>query len=76
MMMALAFEWDLIFLLFAEEIGAPVDQIEQGKHQRERYPGDDVDALRAGTLSCGEPGPPGSAAVWPLGGLHVHFALP
>lgn len=43
----------LVFLLFAEEIGAPVDQVEQGKHQRERYPGDNVDALRAGTLSGG-----------------------
>lgn len=44
---------DLLFLLFAEEIGAPVDQIEQGEHQRERYPGDDVDALRAGAFSDG-----------------------
>lgn len=36
----------LVLLLFAEEIGAPVDQVEQGKHQRERYSGDNVDALR------------------------------
>ncbi|KFB41395.1 hypothetical protein ZHAS_00008979 [Anopheles sinensis] len=37
----------LVVFLLAEQIGAPVDQVEQGEHQRERYPGDNVDALRA-----------------------------
>lgn len=41
----------LLLLLFPEEVGAPVDQIEQGKHERERYPGDDVDAFRPGAFS-------------------------
>lgn len=65
----------LLLLLLPEQVGAPVDQIEQGKHQRERYPGDDVDAFRPRALSGGELGHPTSAAVGPLGGLHVDLAL-
>lgn len=41
----------LLLLLFPEEVGAPVDQVEQGKHERERYPRDDVDAFRPRAFS-------------------------
>lgn len=72
---SLAAASSLLLLLLPEKVGAPVDQIEQGKHQRERYPGDDVDAFRPRALSGGELGQPTSAAVGPLGGLHVDLAL-
>lgn len=66
---------DLLLLFLPEQVGAPVDQVEQGKHQRERYPRDDVDAFRPGALSGGELGHPTSAAVGPFRRLHVHLTL-
>lgn len=41
----------LVVLVIPEEICAPVDEVEQCEHERERYPRDYVDSLRSRTLT-------------------------
>lgn len=60
----------LLHLVTAEEVGGPVDNVKEGKHQREGDAGNDVDTFGP----CGELGEPRAAAVFALR-LHVNLAL-
>lgn len=45
----------LIFLVFPEEVSCPVDEVEEGEHERKEDARDDIDAFG----SCGKLGKPG-----------------
>lgn len=59
--------------LLAEQVGAPVDNIEEGEDEREGDSGDDVDPF-APRREFAEPGP--TAVVAGLFGLRVNGTMP